>query len=107
MELINGAQSQIDEWIKKGSLDISPSIEASIIGETIEGVERFDAIEIQSRETGHGENPYSVHVHLVEGGIECLCDFIEHENAVAYADRLGVKHERPVYDFAKPVAPKP
>lgn len=50
------------------------------------------------------ENPelYSVYLHLVVGGVECVGDFSTHEKALVYADELASAHSWEVSDFAKP-----
>lgn len=52
-----------------------------------------------------GDEPeiYSVYLHLVDGGIECVGDYSIHENALAYANDLAITYSWGVQDFAEPV----
>lgn len=50
------------------------------------------------------ENPelYSVYLHCVSGGTECVGDFTTHERALTYANELSVMHSWRVMDFTQP-----
>lgn len=52
-----------------------------------------------------GDEPelYSVYLHCVDGGIECVGDFSEYENALAYANELSSMYSWKIMDFAEPV----
>lgn len=51
------------------------------------------------------ENPelYSVYLHCINSGTECVGDFSTHENALAYAKELSSMYSWEVSDFAEPV----
>lgn len=76
--------------------------------------ETFDALEIHGvRDLNEPNDPqgtfcevdednpgfFSVYAHLIEGGIECLGDFPDHDHALRYANEIGQKFGWSVGDY--------
>ena len=75
----------------------------------------FDAIEIQGvrEHTEHGndhayaepapDNPqfYSVYLHCMEGGVQCIGDLGTYALALSWANELSVKHDWQINDFTQ------
>ena len=77
----------------------------------------YDAVEVHGvRNINNSDDPdgahyevddespelYSVYVHCVGGGIECVGDFSTHEQALIYANELAAIYSWRVMDFAQP-----
>lgn len=64
-----------------------------------------DSSEVHYEIVDVGDEPdlYSVYLHCVDGGIDCVGDFSTHENALAYAKELSSLYSWEVSDFAEPV----
>lgn len=47
------------------------------------------------------DNPelYSVYLHCVDGGIECVGDFSKHSMAMEYAGELSVRYQWPISNY--------
>lgn len=79
--------------------------------------EKFDAIEVSGvTETQDGDqsvcertadNPqfFSIYLHQVEGGVQCVADLETRDKALAYAKELSDKYDWPVTDLTPPPPP--
>lgn len=100
--------------VRKPSSEVNSRYADSIIGGNPSA---YDAIEVHgvrnindpndSDETHYevdDENPelYSVYLHCVSGGTECVGDFSTHELALTYANELSVMYSWRAMDFARP-----
>lgn len=78
---------------------------------------RFDAIELQGvrsypvddskgsvEYTVDNENPdgFSVYLHLIEGGVECVGDFSRYTDALQYTLELSDELSLEITDYARP-----
>jgi hypothetical protein len=103
--------------VRKPSSEVNSWYADSIIGGNPSA---YDAVEVHgvrnindpndSEETHYeivdlGDEPelYSVYLHCVDGGIECVGDFSAYEHALAYANELASTYSWKVMDFAEPV----
>jgi hypothetical protein len=70
-------------------------------GIEIQGVREHSGVDDESFVEVDNENPqfYSVYVHLVSGGVDCVGDFSGCNDAIEYANELADKYGWPVYSY--------
>lgn len=106
----------IDSAIETVLPDIVDAIDERYAEDIIDGKpHNFDAIEIHGVKKLPGdsvevddENPdfFSLYLHVVAGGTECVGDFSTRELANQYADELSIKYKWKVHDFSQAIDPE-
>lgn len=112
----------IDSAIETILPDVVDSIDERYAEDIIDGKPHlYDAIEIHGIRNANNtddadgtcfevddENPeqFSLYLHIVSGGVECVGDFSTRELANQYADELSKRFEWKVHDFSQPIDPE-